>query len=296
MTVDHVPTAPPASPLVVAPATEAPRRRSPYRAATRSGRFRAGALLVLALVAAGLLGPLLVQFSPDGQTADALSAPGGAHVLGTDEVGRDILTRVLYGVRTDLVITLVAVPIAAVVGTGLGLVGVLSPRLGRAVQRVFDVVLGVPVIILGVGLALAAGAGIRTIIMAVVLATLPTFGRQAYAALNAQLGREYVTAARVISTPRSKLLVRHILPNVVDSMVALTAVSMATAITIEGGLSVMGLGVVPPRPSLGSMIRDGAPYLFTQPQYALVPVAVVVLLVLGYTLIADALNASVLRK
>ncbi|MDQ7903681.1 ABC transporter permease [Phytohabitans sp. ZYX-F-186] len=276
------------------PLDRPPRNR--YLQALTTAKARFGLTLVLLMVAIGVLGPLLLSYGPEQQSGSALTAPGGGHPLGTDEVGRDILARVLHGIRTDLVITLVAVPIAAVLGTALGLVGVLSRLLAAAVQRLFDVLLGVPVIILGVGLALAAGAGVRAIIVAVVLATLPTFGRQAHSAVNSQLGREYVTAAVVIGTPRRKILSRHVLPNVVDGMVALAAVSMATAVTIEGGLSVMGLGVVPPQPSLGSMIRDGSPYLFDQPQYALVPVTVVVLLVLGYTLLADALNAAVLRK
>ncbi len=283
-------------PPVTGRGTTRPGRKSPYLAALRAPRAITGLALVLALVVAALVGPLLLPHDAVTQSSDALAPPGGTHLLGTDEVGRDILARVLNGIRTDLVITLVAVPIAAVAGTGLGLVTVLSSRLGAAIQRVFDVLLGVPVIILGVALVLAIGAGTTAIVAAVVLATLPTFGRQSYAAVNAQLGREYVTAATVLGTTRARILTRHVLPNVLDSIVALSATSMAMAVTIEGGLSVMGLGVVPPQPSLGSMIRDGAPYLFTQAQYALVPVSVVVLLVLGYTLIADALNASVLRK
>jgi peptide/nickel transport system permease protein len=257
-----------------------------------------GLAIIAVVIFAAIFAPWVAPFDPNYQYEGLRRAVPGVegHLLGTDEVGRDILARILHGIRTDLLITLVAVPTAALLGTALGLLGALHRALGDAVQRVFDVLLAVPVIVLGVAFALALGTGVRAVIITVVLATLPTFGRQAHAALTGQLGREYVTAAVVVGTPRRRILTRHILPNVVDGVVALTAVSMATAVTIEGGLSVMGLGVVPPQPSLGTMIRDGAPYLFDQPQYAMAPVAVVVLLVLGYTLLADALNAAVLRK
>jgi peptide/nickel transport system permease protein len=271
-------------------------RHRGYAAAVRSPRGIVGLCLVGVLVVVGIAGPLLIPYRPDSQARDALVGPSGAHWLGTDEVGRDLLTRIIYGLRTDLLITLVAVPIAAAAGTLAGLLAVVSKPLGNLLQRGFDVLLGVPAVILGVGLALALGPGTTAIIVTVALATSPIFGRQARAALDSQLSRDFVTAALVVGTTRTKLLTRHILPNVADSIVALIAVAMASAVTIEGALSVMGIGVVPPAPSLGTMIKDGAPYLFYQPQYALAPVILVVLLVFGYTLIGDALNASVLRK
>lgn len=279
----------------VAPAKRPPRR-SRYAVALRTPKAIAGLSLLAVIVIAGLAGPLVVGISPYAQGPDALAQPTAAHLLGTDEVGRDILARVLAGIRVDLLICLVAVPIAAVVGTLLGLIGGLSAFLGEAFQRVFDVLLGFPGIILGIAVTLAVGPGFLAIVLAIVFTTIPLFGRQSRAALLAQLSRDYVTAATVVGVPRWQIIGRHVLPNVVDSVITLVAVVMASAIKIEGGLSVVGLGIQPPESSLGAMISSGSKYVFQSPLYALVPVLLLAALVYSLTLISDALNRAGLRS
>jgi len=267
-----------------------------YARAFRSVKGAVGAGLVLMIVLISLIAPLLLRFGPYDQGADGLVGPTGSHLLGTDEVGRDLLARLLAGTKVDLVITLIAVPISAAVGTVLGLIGMLSRWLGTLFQRIFDVLLGVPAVILGVGVAIAIPPGIESVIIAIVMATLPMFGRQAGTALAGQLPLDYVAAAEVLGYPRRRVMFRHVLPNIVDAVFVRIAVAMAQAITVEGGLSVIGLGIQPPEPSLGSMIKDGSANLTSVPLYALAPVMVVVLLVVGYTMISDALNEAVLRK
>lgn len=283
-------------PPAAAVESSAPRIRNRYLIGLLSPRGLTGAVLVLLVLLAGLIGPLLLGIDPLEQGPSALAPAGTAgHLLGTDEVGRDILARVLAGIRVDVLISVVAVPIAAVLGTALGMLSALNSLAGGAVQRVFDVLLGFPGVVLGVAIGIAIGPGQTAVMVTCVLFAMPVFGRLTRLATLAQLNRDYVNAATVLATPRWKIVVRHILPNVMDTVLVRAAVAVAQAVQIEGGLSVVGLGIQPPEPSLGSMISGGSPYLAILPSYAIVPVAVVFLLVFGFTLIADALNKAVLR-
>ncbi|WP_327087164.1 ABC transporter permease [Nonomuraea sp. NBC_01738] len=263
--------------------------------AVRSPRGLAGTLLVALLVLAAVFGPMILGISPYEQGDAALAGPSGTHLLGTDEVGRDLLARTLHGIRSDLLICLVAVPLAALLGTGLGLLGGLSRWGGEIMQRIFDVLLGFHGVILGMAIALVISPGFVAVVTAIVLITVPGFGRQARAALLAQLSREYVVAATTVGASRLRVLRRHVLPNVTDSVTALFAVTMANAVKIEGGLSLIGLGIQPPQPSLGTMISAGSRYIQVSPQYALAPVLLLAMLVLGLTLLSDAINRERLR-
>lgn len=267
-----------------------------YREAFRSAKGRIGVGLVLIVVLSAFIGPLVFTHGPFQQGPDALTTPNRAHLLGTDEVGRDLLARVLAGTRVDLIITLIAVPISAVLGTLLGLVGMLNRHIGNLAQRAFDVLLGVPAVLVGVGVAIAFEPSERSVIVAIILVTTPIFGRQTGSAVLSQTSLDYVSAAEVLGFPRRRIMLRHVLPNIVDVVFVRVAVVMALAISVEGGLSVTGLGIQPPEPSLGSMIKAGGSYLYGVPLYALAPVFVVVVLIVGYTMVADALNEAVLRK
>jgi len=285
----------PATPDGSAPVPAA-RGRSRYLRALATPGGAVGLGLVLVIVVASLIGPYLLEYGPYRQGPDSLAAPGGDHLLGTDELGRDLLARVFAGTRLDLLITLIAVPVAAIAGSLLGLVGMVNRPVGGFFQRVFDVLLGVPAVILGIAVTIALEPGTEAVIVAIVLVTMPIFGRQARSSLLGQLPLDYVAAAEVLGYPRHRVMLRHILPNIVDVIFIRFAVEMAHAIMIEGGLSVVGLGIQAPQASLGSMIKDGSGYLLDRPAYALVPVVVVVLLVVGYTMLSNALNQAVLRK
>lgn len=281
-----------------APGSAAPSsRRNPYLAGLLSPRGIAGISLIAIILLCSLIVPLFLDYGPLQQSSAALAPPGtGGHLLGTDEVGRDLLARVLSGVRADALISVIAVPIAAVLGSGLGLLSGLYRRTGGIIQRVFDVLLGFPGIVMGVAIGIATSPGIVSVIIAVVLVTVPAFGRLTRLTALSQLSRDYVSAAVVVGTPRWRIIARHVLPNVADTILVRAAVAVAQAIQIEGGLSVVGLGIQPPQASLGSMISAGSPYLSDHPLYSLVPVAVVFVLVLGCTMLADALNKAVLRQ
>ena len=272
-----------------------PRRPHALVRGVTSPRGLTGVALVLIVVAVGLIGPLIISADPLHQSNDALAGLTPTHPLGTDEAGRDLLARLFAGIRVDLLLALVAVPVAAILGTFLGLAAASSRLAGGAIQGLFDVLLGFPAIVLGVSVGIAINPGFGEVVVTSVLVATPAFGRQVRVTAAGQLSRDYVSAARVLGTPRHTIITRHVLPNNLDTVQIRAATAVAQAIQIEGGLSVVGLGIQLPRPSLGSMISGGSQYLTSHPLYSLTPVVVVFVLIFGCTLLADALNKAVLR-
>ena len=266
-----------------------------YLSALRSPRGLAGGGMLVLLTVLAVTVPVFAPTGYDGQSADAFAGPGWSSPFGTDEVGRDILVRTLYGLRVDLSLVFVAVPLSALLGTLLGLSGALAPWLGVLSQRALDVILGFPSLVLGICVALVLRPGWWALVVAIVIYGLPAFGRLARASLLVQQQREYVLAARVMRVPGRTIMVRHILPNAVDPIIVQTAIGMVAAIFLESSLSIVGLGVQPPEPSLGALLNVGMRHMSEQPVYVLGPALVLLLLALGLSLLADALNAAVNR-
>jgi peptide/nickel transport system permease protein len=266
-----------------------------YLQALRFPRGIGGLILLVILVASALLAPLLFPGGYDQQTSDSLQGLSLAHPFGTDELGRDIFARSLFGLRTDLSIIVVAVPLGMVTGTVIGMLGALSPLAGNIFQRVLDVILGFPGIILGVCVVLVMGAGWASLVVAIAISSLPTFGRLSRAAMLSQSQREYVIAARTLGVSRATILTRHILPNAIDPILVAGTVFVVAAIFIEAGLSIIGLGIQPPQPSLGSLLNSATRFISQSPTYIVGPTVVLFLLALSFSLISDALNRSVNR-
>ncbi|MCL8026931.1 ABC transporter permease [Nocardioides bruguierae] len=267
-----------------------------YLMVLKSGRGITALVLLGTLVALALLAPALFPGGYDEQSSGALAGPSAAHWLGTDEFGRDILVRTIYGLRTDLTLIITAVPVSLAIGTLLGLTGYLNGRLGLFVQRALDIVLGIPGLLLGIMIVLVIGAGWFALFSAIVIAGLPQFGRLARAGLLTQQDREYAVASRTLGVPRRTVMVRHILPNVVDPLLVTAAIYTVAAIFIEASLSIVGLGINPPQPSLGALLNTGARYVQTLPTYVIGPGVVLLLLALAFTLLSDALNKAANRR
>lgn len=267
-----------------------------YVAAIQSGRGLAAIVLLLLLAGLAILAPVLFPGGYDEQGRGALLAPTPAHPFGTDELGRDIFVRAVYGLRTDLSIVAAAVPLSMLVGTALGFIGAVSTRLGALVQRMLDIVLGFPSLILGICIVLVMGPGWPALVVAIAINGLPIFGRLARAALLTQMQREYVIAARTLGVGKGAVLTRHIVPNAIDPIIVQGAVFVVGAIFLEAGLSIVGLGIQAPEPSLGSLLNIGTRYINQAPVYVLGPTVLLVLLALAFTMLADALNQSVNRK
>ncbi|MEU8759028.1 ABC transporter permease [Streptomyces sp. NPDC048659] len=274
-----------------------PRRpRHPYRAALATARGRTGLVLVGLVVAAGLLAPLLAGHGPTDQSALSLAGPGTpGHPLGTDDLGRDLLARLLYGIRADLGIIAVAVPLGAALGCLAALLAAVHPAADTAVQRAFDLILAFPGLILALAVTAVLGPGPLPVVLVIALAEIPAFGRLLRTGILVQRSREYVTAARVGGSSPGRILTRHILPNAADPLVVQLAVSLTVAVFIEGAMSFLGVGVRPPQPTLGAVLSQSMPYLAQAPHFAAGPLITVTVLVLGLSLIAEALNRETRR-
>jgi peptide/nickel transport system permease protein len=266
------------------------RRRNPYVRGLTSGQGLAGLAVVLVIVLLGVLAPVLTPFAPNAQSASALAAPGGAHLLGTDEFGRDLFSRLLHGILIDLWIGLLGVPASAVLGVGLGLITSLWRPLEIALQRLFDVIFAFPTLILALLVAIVAGQGLTTVVVTVIISGVPVFGRLTRSEVLRLSPREYVTAARVVGVSRLGVLFRHLLPNMLPVLVVQAALAFAAAIFLEGGMSLVGIGVQLPDPSLGNMLGESIPYLSKRPLFGLAPMIAVTALVAGFNGIADGLN------
>lgn len=261
-----------------------------YSRALRTPRGMIGAVLVLSLSALALAAPLLFPGGYDVQSRDALALPTWPAPFGTDELGRNVFVRAVYGTRTDLSLVLIAVPTAAVVGTLLGLLGIINRTAGNLAQRGLDLIMGFPSLILGICVTLVLGPGWLALVLAMTIYALPAFGRLARATLLAQENRDYVSAARMLGVSRARIMGRHILPHTVDTMTAQMVVAAVASIYLESSLSIVGLGVQPPEPSLGVLLNNGARYMEEQPFYVVGPALVLFLLVLGFSLLADAVT------
>ncbi|MFQ6145952.1 ABC transporter permease [Streptomyces seoulensis] len=270
--------------------------RHPYRTALASARGRTGLVLVALVVLAGLLAPLLAGHSPTDQSSQSLAPLGTpGHPLGTDDLGRDLLARLLYGTRADLGIIALSVPLGALLGCLFALLAAVHPVLDTAVQRLFDLVLAFPGLILALAVTAILGPGRLPVVLVIALAEIPAFGRLLRGGILVEREREYATAARVGGSSRTRVLTRHILPNAADPLVVQIAVSLTVAVFVEGAMSFLGVGVRPPQPTLGSVLSQSVPYLSDAPHFAAGPLITVTALVLGLSLIAEALNREIRR-
>jgi peptide/nickel transport system permease protein len=251
-----------------------------------------GVGLAVLVVLVGVAGPLLGGLDPLAQNAaDRLAAPGPGHVMGRDGFGRDVLARVVYAARISLGVGLGSVAIGAGLGVLLGLVAGYAGRWPESVlMRVVDVLMAFPSLLLGVAVLAVLGAGLDKMILAIGLVLAPPFARVVHAGTLSLTRREFVLAARCLGARDSRIVVRHILPNVLGETVVLASLLIASAIRIEASLSFIGLGVSPPTPTWGNMVRDGASVLFAAPWLSVFPGLAIVLTVLAFNLAGDGLR------
>jgi peptide/nickel transport system permease protein len=280
---------------VAAPAS-VPAGRHRVRWLFGSPMASAGIAIVVILFLAGVFAPLLAPFPPDGQTNAALRGASATHLLGTDEFGRDVLSRILFGIRQDAVVASLSVPAGALIGVCLGLLTGLVRWLDTILQRLFDVMLAFTALIAGVTVASIVGPGRSAVLITVAVVNIPLFGRITRTSVLTLQNRDYVVAARVVGVRPIRLLVRHVLLNGVDPLIVQFALSLSMAVFIEGAMSFISLGVLLPEPSLGNMLQKSINYLDRNPWYAIGPMVVVTLLVVGFQLIADGLTHRLLRR
>ncbi len=253
--------------------------------------FTSGLLLTVALIVVALAAPLLSPFDPDAQdTARRLEAPSHQHLLGLDDLGRDVLSRILFGARVSLRVGFSVVFLASLVGVTLGAIsGYFGGIVDLLVMRLCDILLAFPGILLAIALVAVLGPSLNNVIIA-----LATIGWVGYARLvRGQVLKvremEYVTAARALGAKSPRVIVLHVLPNVINPVIVMATLGLAGAILAEAALSFLGLGVQPPTPSWGAMLTAGRRYLGLANHLAIFPGIAIMLAVMGLNFLGDGL-------
>ena len=267
----------------------------PWRALRRAAHTRLapfGAAVLLAAIVMAVGAPVLSPHDPLKQNLDnTLARPGRTHVLGTDNVGRDILARVIWGTRVSLLAGIVSVALAAAAGSVLGLcAGYAGGRVDGLVMRAMDAVLSFPPLVLALALGAVLGAGLTGVLLALGVVYTPTFARLMRGQVLAITARDYVDAARALGAPGWWIACRHVVPNAAAPIVVQASLSVAFAILAEASLSFLGLGIQPPQPSWGSMINAGRGYLQQAPWIVFGPGVALFVTVVGLNVVGDAVR------
>lgn len=266
--------------------------------ASLSHRLRKHKLTVVAsaavatFLATALLGPWLAPHDPYAQSlANALAPPSPGHVLGTDVLGRDVWSRMIVGARVAALAGLGSVLLAAVCGTALGLVaGYFERVVDAVVMRVIDTLMIIPPVILALVVAAVLGGGLTSVALAIGIALVPTYSRVTRGVVLAVKRRDYVTAARAQGASTPRLLARHVLPQCVSPILVLATLNLGYAILGEAALSFLGAGIAPPEAAWGGMVNDGYRYLTTHPRLSVAPGLAILLTVLSFNIVGDALR------
>lgn len=282
--------------MTVTDTIPAPRRRSAFWTAFSRNRLSwIGLGLLLIIVGAAVFAPLIAPYDPLKQNIiHRLQPPSAEFWLGTDTYGRDVLSRILYGARISLVIGLVAVAIAMVIGSAIGILsGFIGGAFDRVVMSVLDVMLSFPTLLLGLMVAAMLGASFQNLIIAIAITEIAPFARVARAPTISLKQRDFIEAGRAMGFSRGRLMGRHIFPNMVSEVVVMGSMWMASAIRTEASLSFIGLGVAPPTPTWGSMIREGFDNILDSWWLAVFPSIAILLTVLALNILGDALRDAI---
>lgn len=271
-------------------------RASGWRKALAKARSNpttlAGAVICLIILAAAILAPWIAPHDPAEQDIiSRLAPPGGDYPLGTDQFGRDILSRLLWGARISLTVSLGAIALAGVIGGAIGMVsGYIGGRFDLFVMQVMDVLLSFPSLILGLIVVALLGPDLVNLVVAIALTAIAPFARIARAPTLALKERAFVEAGHALGYSHLRIVFRHILPNILPEVMVMATLWMATAVRVEASLSFIGLGVKPPTPTWGGMTRDGFENILDSPWLAVFPGLAILLLVLGLNMVGDGLR------
>jgi len=251
-----------------------------------------GILLVALIAATGLLGPLLSPYDPiSTDLPRALLPPGRAHWLGTDQFGRDLLTRVIYAIRVDLQIAVIATGISCIVGVMLGcLAGYFGGWFDAVLGRAIDVLIAVPYLVLVLAAVAVLGPGTTTIYVAIVLVGWLAYARLMRAQILAERARHYADAAHALGMSHTRILLRHLLPNTMSGALVYAMADLVLNLQLLAALSFLGLGVQPPTPEWGAMIAEGRTFLLDAPGLSTWPGLAIALVGLAFSLLGDGLR------
>ncbi len=285
-----------APPQTLAPVQAAFRRQNEWRRAWRRFlRFKpavAGLVLIAFIALLAIFAPLVSPYDPYAiDTTTRGAAPSLAHPFGIDEVGRDMLSRAIYGSRVAMLVGLSATGISLIIGVLIGATaGYFGGFVDALLSRIVDALIAFPLLVLLIAMAAALGPSLRNVIIIIGVTVWGQYARVVRAEVLSLREREFVTAARTVGATDGRIIVRHIIPNVLGPIIVLASLSVAGIILLEAALSFLGLGVQPPTPSWGSMLSAGRTYILTYPHIALFPGLAIVVTVLGFNLLGDGLR------
>lgn len=275
------------------PVVAAPRRsaRVILRRLSRDGRATAGAVVLAVAVIGAIFAPWLAPFDPNDQTADILSSPGARHLLGTDDLGRDLFSRILFGARVSLFVGVATVLLATTFGVFMGVIaGYYGRWVDMLVMRYIDLQWAFPNFIIAVGLVAIFGTGLENVIVAITLAFLDDFARIARAMVLSIREEDYVAAAKAVGASDQRIVLRHVLPNAVSPLIVQGTVSISYAILGEAALSFLGLGVKPTTPTWGLILNDARPFFISAWWLGVFPGLAIMLIVLAINFVGDGLR------
>jgi peptide/nickel transport system permease protein len=274
--------------------TRAPRRFALLSAVLDTRLAGIGLSILAVVVFCAVFAPFIAPYDPIAQDYLALTEPPSpAHWLGTDDLGRDVLSRIIYGARVSLQVGLIAVGIAVSLGVTFGLLsGYAGGRADGIIMRFVDAVQAFPGLILALAITAALGPSIGNAMIAIGFVAMPTIARLTRGQTLSEREREYIAAARVIGAPPTAIMTRHIWPNVTAPIIVQATLLVASAIVTEASLSFLGVGVQPPTPSWGAMLRTGSQYLEVAPWLAFAPGIAIFLTVLAFNFVGDGLRRA----
>ena len=263
----------------------------------RNRLARVGIVIISLVIFVAVFAPLLASEDPNSDgifqahTEDNKLPPSLAHLMGTDDLGRDLLSLVMYGARVSLLVGFFSVGFAIVVGVFLGaLSGYWGGLVDSLIMRLMDIVLAFPAILLALVIVVSIGPGLFNAMVAVGIVSIPTYARITRAAVLGELGKEYVLAARAMGVGPIGILWNHILPNSLAPLIVAASLGIATAILDAAGLGFLGLGAQPPTPEWGLMLSRNRSHIFTSPWMVFFPGVAIMFLVLGFNLLGDGLR------
>jgi peptide/nickel transport system permease protein len=251
-----------------------------------------GFILILLLFITAISAPWLAPYPPNKiNMAITLAKPSSEHLLGTDNLGRDVLSRIIYGARTSLIIAVGATAVSVILGEILGLIAAYFGRIiFQIIMRFIDALMAVPMLLVALIMASLLGGGVKNVILALGIGMLSVHARMMCAQAISIQQNDYILAARSMGAGHFRMMLRHIFPNAFPALLVVITVGLGAVILAEAGLSFLGVGIMPPYPAWGSMISDGYKYILSNPALAMSPGIAIMLVVFGFNMMGDGLR------
>jgi peptide/nickel transport system permease protein len=251
-----------------------------------------GMVIILGVIITAIFAPFLAPYDPYAQNLpQRLLKPSTQHLLGTDSLGRDLLSRVIYGSRNSLMVGVIALGVAATLGMSMGLIaGYFGGWINNVIMGFVDALMCFPMIILALVIASLLGGGMRNVMLALGIAMLPAYARLMCGQVLSIKENDYVLAEHAAGASNSRVMLRHVLPNCFPPLIVLATMQIGAAILAEAGLSFLGVGIEPPAAAWGLMVEDGRKFLLSDPLLSFAPGLAIMLVVFGFNMVGDGLR------